>query len=326
MNALLNRLQQISHGNGDLTQRVEVHSRDELGKLAEAFNEFVAKLQQTMSRIVKHSNDLSAAAGSLSGITSRTDTLIHDQHQATELVATAVNEMAATVQSIAHNTSNAASAAHAADQHAQGGKNIVGQSVKAIEDLANDVTAAADSIHQLEVETASIGTVLDVIQGIAEQTNLLALNAAIEAARAGEQGRGFAVVADEVRTLAARTQQSTLEIQAMIQSLQNGARHAVGTMQRGRDKAGNSVERAKAAADSIDEITQSVLSLSDMNTQIATAAEQQTAVTSDIARNVESIRSIAEQSADAAKASANTGQSLQQLAQSMHAEVSHFRV
>jgi methyl-accepting chemotaxis protein len=323
---LLRRIEDISHGDGDLTQRLDVHSQDELGQVANAFNQFVSKLQQTLQRLIGHANEVGDASGQLSGITKRADSLIGDQHAATEQVATAVHEMSSTVQAIAQTTASAAQAAHSADAEAKDGRAVVGQSVSAIEDLATDVSGAAETIRKLELETANIGKVLDVIQGIAEQTNLLALNAAIEAARAGEQGRGFAVVADEVRTLAARTQQSTHEIQSMIQSLQGGARNAVSIMERGRSKADTSVERAKAAANSLSKITESVLKLTDMNTQIAAAAEQQTAVTDDIARNVESIRGIAGHSSEAARASADTGKRLAGYAESLQKEVSHFRV
>ncbi len=323
---LLSRIEDISHGDGDLTQRIDVKSRDELGQVAAAFNQFVSKLQETLKRLITNANEVGDAAGQLSGITKRTDSLIGDQHRATEQVATAVHEMSSTVQAIAQTTASAAQAAHSADSDAKDGRAVVGQSVHAIEDLAGDVAQSSETIHKLELETANIGKVLDVIQGIAEQTNLLALNAAIEAARAGEQGRGFAVVADEVRTLAARTQQSTHEIQSMIQSLQSGARNAVSIMERGKAKADTSVDRAKAAENSLTKITDSVLKLTDMNTQIATAAEEQTAVTDDIARNVESIRTIAGHSSEAARASAETGRRLAEYAESLQREVAHFRV
>ena len=323
---LLSRIEDISHGDGDLTQRLDVQSRDELGQVANAFNQFVAKLQQTLQRVISQASDVGHAATQLAGITRQAGELTTEQLHATEQVATAVHEMSSTVQSIAHTTSAAASAAQSADADAKEGRAVVRQSVQAIEDLVGDVSGAADTIHQLELETANIGKVLDVIQSIAEQTNLLALNAAIEAARAGEQGRGFAVVADEVRTLAARTQQSTHEIQSMIQSLQSGARNAVSIMERGKAKADTTVSRAQAAEQSLRQITESVLKLTDMNTQIATAAEQQTAVTDEIARSVETIRGTAGRSADTAKASVDTGKQMADYSTALQAEVAHFRV
>ena len=323
---LLSRIEDISHGDGDLTQRLDVQSRDELGQVANVFNQFVAKLQQTLQRVVGHANQVGQAATQLAGITRQAGELTAEQHHATEQVATAVHEMSSTVQSIAHTTSATAAAAQSADADAKEGRAVVRQSVQAIEDLVGDVSGAADTIHQLELETANIGKVLDVIQSIAEQTNLLALNAAIEAARAGEQGRGFAVVADEVRTLAARTQQSTHEIQSMIQSLQSGARNAVSIMERGKAKADTTVSRAQAAEQSLRQITESVLKLTDMNTQIATAAEEQTAVTDEIARNVETIRGTASRSADTAKASAETGKQLSGYSTALQTEVGHFRL
>ncbi len=326
LRTLLARIEDIAHGDGDLTARIDVQSQDELGKVANAFNQFVSKLQHTIQTLITNAGKVNDAAAHLVTITGRANQSISDQHRATEQVATAVHEMSSTVQAIARNTQEAANSAQSADNDARAGRDSVRQNRDAIEDLARDVGEAANTIGNLELETANIGKVLDVIQGIAEQTNLLALNAAIEAARAGEQGRGFAVVADEVRTLAARTQQSTHEIQSMIERLQKGARDAVGVMSRGQQKADASKSRAEAVSTGFDAIAGAVTQISDLNTQIATAAEEQTAVTDDIARNIEHIRSSSVRTAETANESADTGRQMAKLAEELRQTLGHFRV
>ena len=323
---LLDRLRDMAHGEGDLTARMPVEGRDELGEVARGFNEFVGKLHGLIRQVADNTVAVSHAAAELSTVTTQASQLITHQQTSTEQVATAVSQMASTVQSVAHTTSQAAEAASQADRDAESGRQIVDQSMAAIQDLAGDVEQAADVIHQLERETSDIDKVVVVIRGIADQTNLLALNAAIEAARAGEQGRGFAVVADEVRTLAARTQQSTGEIQAMIQRLQQGAEAAVSAMQRGRDKAQASVDKAEGAANSLSLIADTVRTISDMNTQVASAVEEQSAVTDDIARNVEQIRNTSHDSAEAAHEASRTGSELARLAAQLEGLIRHFRL
>jgi methyl-accepting chemotaxis protein len=233
--------------------------------------------------------------------------------------------MAATSQEVARNTAAAANAARQADSETQAGREVVNQAIDAIDHLAQEVVSAADVIHRLEAESGKIGTVLDVIRGIAEQTNLLALNAAIEAARAGEQGRGFAVVADEVRTLATRTQESTQEIQKMIERLQTGAKSAVQVMEQGRSKAQVSVQQAARAGTSLDTIATAVSAISDMNAQIASAAEEQGAVAEEINRNITNISQIANQTASGAEQTATASAELAKLAARLQTHVGRFK-
>lgn len=248
------------------------------------------------------------------------------QQLETDQIATAINQMTATVQEVARSATDAAAAAGQADQEANNGRNVVTQTVDSIQTLAKHVESAADVIQQLEVDTSEIGSVLDVIKGIADQTNLLALNAAIEAARAGEQGRGFAVVADEVRTLASRTQESTEEINAMIEKLQSGAKHAVSTMETGRDQARSGVEQALLAGQSLDSITQSVATINDMNTHIASAAEEQSSVSEEINRNVVNISQVANETASNVSQVVEQSSELGNLASSLRSEVEQFKI
>ncbi|MGD8593954.1 MAG: methyl-accepting chemotaxis protein, partial [Gammaproteobacteria bacterium] len=232
----------------------------------------------------------------------------------------------ATVQEVARNATEAANAASHSDEEAQKGQAVVDRTINAIDALASEVDRAANVIHRLEQDSDQIGTVLDVIKGIAEQTNLLALNAAIEAARAGEQGRGFAVVADEVRTLASRTQQSTAEIQQMIERLQAGAQEAVSVMDDSRSRAADSVSSAQSAGQSLQSITGSVASITDMNTQIAAAADEQSAVAEEVNKNIVNINHAAERAADGAKQTSAASNALAGLAQDLQALVGQFKV
>jgi methyl-accepting chemotaxis protein len=227
---------------------------------------------------------------------------------------------------VARNASSAADEAHTADLEAQQGKQVVSETTQAISSLANEVDNASTVIQKLESDSESISSILDVIRGIAEQTNLLALNAAIEAARAGEQGRGFAVVADEVRSLANRTQESTQEIQKMIEKLQSGASDAVEVMVKGRDWANTSVEKAEQAASALERITKAVDVINSMNTQIATAAEEQSAVAQEIDRNVTNIHQVSNQTADGATQTAGASDELARLATDLQQLVSHFKL
>jgi methyl-accepting chemotaxis protein len=251
---------------------------------------------------------------------------MQQQHSATDQVATAITEMSATVQEVARNASDAADAATEADRNVLQGQEVVQKTIGAITDLAQDVDNAAHVIRDLSTNSDNIGKVLDVIKGIAEQTNLLALNAAIEAARAGEQGRGFAVVADEVRTLASRTQESTQEIQEMIEKLQDGAGNAVKVMETGCDKAQTTVTLAEDAGAALKAITTSVNDISQMNVQIATAAEEQNAVTEDINRNVVDISSVSDSTAEASNQIETATSSLAVLAAELQQQVDQFRI
>jgi methyl-accepting chemotaxis protein len=252
--------------------------------------------------------------------------MINNQHTATDMAATAVREMSATVQEIARSATHAAKATQQADADAHNGNDLVTASTSSIQDQASDIEHAAEAIHSLKSETQDVGTVVEVIRGIAEQTNLLALNAAIEAARAGEQGRGFAVVADEVRTLAGRTQQSTDEIREIIERLQIGANNAVTVMDAARTKSQTSVERAESAGKSLSEITMATTSISEMSTQIASAAEEQSAATEEISKNVTEISTLSDQNAQASKQAAETSERLSDQASELNKIVEHFTI
>ncbi|WP_407681591.1 methyl-accepting chemotaxis protein [Pseudomonas mangiferae] len=244
----------------------------------------------------------------------------------TDLVATAVHEMGLTVQEIARNASEAAGASQTAREETGTARQVVGESIGHIERMSGDIRGAAEAVSELASQVATIDQVLAVIRGISEQTNLLALNAAIEAARAGEQGRGFAVVADEVRTLASRTQASTDEIQQMIQRLKDGAETAVRSMEAGQAATGTGVEASRRTGRSLEAINQQVDRISDMNHQVATATEEQTSVTEDINRNVQGIADLARATAEDVRGCREDCQALRRLADDLAAQMGSFRL
>lgn len=311
---------------GDLTLRVEVTSADETGKLLAALKTMLEKFHAMIQQINAATAQLAAAAEQMSVITDETGLGVQRQQAETEQVAAATNEMSATSQEVARNARLASEAAQRARQEAHTGKQVVDQTVAVIKDLAKEVDATSEVIHKLEAESGNIGTVVNVIRSIAEQTNLLALNAAIEAARAGEQGRGFAVVADEVRTLANRTQESTQEIRVMIERLQAGSREAVQVMEQGRSRTSASVDQAGKAGASLVGITDAVAAIANMNTEISTAAEEQRAVSEEINRNIVNISQVAEQTTLATQQMSQAGTELSSLAAQLQSLVSQFRV
>ncbi|EXJ13479.1 methyl-accepting chemotaxis protein [Imhoffiella purpurea] len=310
---------------GDLSTPIHVAGNNETTEVLQAIKMLQARLATVMGHIQESAAGVAAAVEQLTQSTNSTHRLMEGQHQETDMVATAMNQMSATVTEVAGNTSAAAEAAHQASRDAREGRMVVQDSMAGIRELADHVTEAAQTIGRLETDSENIGKILDVIRAIAGQTNLLALNAAIEAARAGEQGRGFAVVADEVRALAQRTQASTQEIQEMITSLQEGARSAVAAMQRGREQADRSVETAGETDRSLDAIAHSVDRINDMNAQIATAAEEQSAVVEEMNRNVESIRGLSIQTLESTDGVAQATGHLKDLAGRLMGVVHQYR-
>ena len=311
---------------GDLTQRADIHTNDEVGRLSESFNRLVENLATIVREVIQKADQLATAAEQLSGVTRQTSGGVQRQSDEIRQVAAAMNQMSATVREVAANAEQASSSAEEGNTEANNGSRVVRETIASISSLADGVQNSAEVIDKLKGDSENIGTVLDVIKTIAEQTNLLALNAAIEAARAGDQGRGFAVVADEVRTLAQRTQESTGEIEALIEALQNGSQQAVSVMGQSREKADSTVQQARLAGESLDAITRSGANILDMNTLIASAAEQQTATTEEINRNINSIQQIAEQTAAGAEQTASSSTDLSRLGDQLRGLVGQFKV
>ncbi|VAX14184.1 Methyl-accepting chemotaxis sensor/transducer protein [hydrothermal vent metagenome] len=310
--------------SGDLSQSIEVDSKDEIGELLHAMNGMRQKLLGMLSQISGTTEQLSSASEEMSSITNQSSAIIEQQRSETEQVATAMNEMTATVQEVAGNINNTAMAASEANQYTDNGSRVVKQAVEQINKLADQIEHASQTIHDLEQHSKDISSVMDVITGIAEQTNLLALNAAIEAARAGEQGRGFAVVADEVRTLAGRTQESTKDINQMIEKLQGGSRQAVLVMEQSREQARAAVEHASESGNAFSTIADAVRRINDMSTQIASAAEEQGAVSEEINHNIVQINNMANQTASGAEETSVASKDLARMASELQGLVAQF--
>ncbi|WP_165674755.1 HAMP domain-containing methyl-accepting chemotaxis protein [Metapseudomonas otitidis] len=316
--------QQISAG--DLSSDIEVGRSDEVGQLLEAMRNMSTNLRNMVGQLQGGVQQISNSAQALSAVTEQTRVGVNGQKQETDQVATAMSQMTATVHEVARNAEAAAASTQSADTRVASGNEVVRQSRGRIDQLAQAMEVTTQSIEQLSQEAQSIGAVLDVIKSVAEQTNLLALNAAIEAARAGEQGRGFAVVADEVRALARRTQQSTAEIERLIGTLREGVRRSVETMHQSETLVQKTVEDASQTEAALNGIAEAVSTLHQMNQQIAAAAEQQTAVAEEINRSVTSIRDIADQSAEAMEETATSSTRLAALGRDLQAMAAHFRL
>jgi methyl-accepting chemotaxis protein len=319
-------LDDIAQGEGDLTRRLTSDRADELGSIAKGFNTFLAKLQAMITQVVTSVQSVSDSSEHTADIAIRTNIGVHKQMAEIDQVATAVHEMTATAQDVARNATQAAQAASHADQAAAQGMQIVRETSNSIGVLAVEIGKAVSVVQTLAKDSENINAILTAIRGIAEQTNLLALNAAIEAARAGEQGRGFAVVADEVRNLAQKTQKATEEIQTMIQQLQQGTRDVVRVMEDSQNRTDESVQHAAKAAEALETITQAVSVINDMNTQIASAAEEQSAVADDINRNVINIGQVANEVAGGADESSAASADLTKLAEQQRRLINQFKV
>ena len=321
---LENSSTEIAHG--DLTQRINIAGNDEFSRIAQSVNRIVEDFQHVVQTNRESISQLARASEENSVVANQARQNILSQQEQTTQVAAAINEFTATVHEVAQSATSAAEASEQADIAAASGQIVVEESIQMIKNLSTDLQESVEAMHSLAKHSEDIGAVIDVIQSISEQTNLLALNAAIEAARAGEQGRGFAVVADEVRTLASRTQASTKEIMDTIQRLQEGSRDSSQRLEKGAESATLTVEKAQEAGDALDQIKASVDQITAMNTQIATAAEEQSLVTEDINANISSISEIANQTAIGAEQSGEATLELANLAETLREEIDRYRV
>ncbi len=315
-----------SVADGNLTVKIKTAGKDEVGQLLQAAESMVRRLDSMIRQISGYTTQLATSTEEVSTIATQTQQGVDKQMRGTEQMVTALSEMSTTVQEVARNAATAAQSAKLADDESRQGSVVVDQTIEAIHALTNEVANVSDVIEKLEKDSEGIGAILDVIRSIAEQTNLLALNAAIEAARAGEQGRGFAVVADEVRTLAGRTQQATEEIQEMIQRLQDGSHEAVSAMALGREKAKTSEEQVAKARDSLGRIMRAVSSISDMNMQIASATEEQSSVAEEINRNVTTISEVSHETASGTTQTTHASEELSKLAVHLQELMKQFKV
>lgn len=326
LNQTVAALEDVAEGEGDLTRQLEVRSKDEFGDLASAFNQFSLKLQALIRDVSGCSAKLIASAEQMEQAVESTRAHIATENQQVDLIAREMESMSVKVNAVVEHTLQAADLAEQTNSTAIDGRRVVQQSLSSSDLLAQNVDKACAVINDLETDVESISGILDVIRGIAEQTNLLALNAAIEAARAGEQGRGFAVVADEVRTLASRTQQSTEEIQSMIQRLQSAAQQAVSVMDQGKTRAGEGLEHARQADESLQMISSSIDGMSSMNREIATSSKEQGSSTDLIKLNVVEINRLSNQTAESSNIMEKSSRQVNGLAIELQKLISHFKV
>ncbi|MDK9738867.1 methyl-accepting chemotaxis protein [Vibrio sp. D404a] len=319
-------MSEIASGDGDLSQRMKVQGNDEIARLSEAFNEFVGKIHVTVEQVIFASNAVRSEMENIKSLTQSVAEFSANQQQESEVVAAAVHEMQATSAAVSGNAVDAATASNTATREVESANSTLALTVGSIERLASDIENASGVVHNLDADVKSIASILGVIKGIAEQTNLLALNAAIEAARAGEQGRGFAVVADEVRALASKTQDSTGEIESMIERLEQGAKQAVNVMNESKDSGEKTITQAETAATSLAEIRSSIGMMNEMNTQIATAASQQSHVSEEVNQNVQRIAESTMQMVEMASSAENACMALAEQCESLDRLVSQFEV
>lgn len=316
----------LGQGEGDLAQRIEIKGNDEIAQLSKGFNGFIEKIHATMKEVALTSGSLSQAAESVSTKATSTHDNSQEQRDQTIQVVAAINQMGATISEIASNAATAADTANQASDNTQTGREVVMKAKEVISRLADDVETTNIVVTQLASTTKDIGSILGVIRDISEQTNLLALNAAIEAARAGEQGRGFAVVADEVRNLASRTADSTEEIQRMINQLQSDAQDAVSAMEAGKAVTIEGVTSTDEAVEVLISISERITDISDRNTQVATATEEQSTVVHTINQNIEEINAINEMTTATAEELADASRDLQALSSRLDKMVGSFKL
>ena len=326
LNSLLTSLRAMATGDGDLTKRIEKETGDELGEVVDSFNLFVDKLHNSIKELLSNTQPLTSVASDLKALTATTSSVAEQQKRATESVSSAMDNMVASMTQVSTNAGLAASTANEADGLAKEGRTVVNQTVESIRVLAQEVERSSEVIRKLAEDTANVGAILDVIRGVADQTNLLALNAAIEAARAGEQGRGFAVVADEVRTLASRTQVSTTEIQSVIEQLQQAADLAVNAMLESQERARLSVESAHQTDTSLAEITTKIELITEMNAQIASVMELEQQSISTIKDNVMGIENTSNESLSGMQQVEASSHSLNNIAEAIRYVTGQFKV